>query len=235
MPYRRPCWRRCRRFRRRWRTAAPAALAFPTDKSAAETLAVLPRGDTRSSRLPLPRPYDSGRGLHHENRRSNCPEQPGPERSRFQRQVSDGRATSAAQGRVAGNYSFWSILADLYLQLRSWRSSARSSGGLLLAAIVASRLQRLISGRFWPRRGWRAAFPLIRDYSIRAGGESKDETGVLVGSFNEMMQQIYERDYSASNAHGGMEDRVRERTANCGTKSPRAVSLSGICGTPGSR
>jgi signal transduction histidine kinase len=74
-----------------------------------------------------------------------------------------------------------------------------------LALLVSSRLERRIAG---PIRGLAETARAIaskRDYAVRAEVRSKDETGVLAGAFNEMLQQIEEQ--SAE-----LEARVASRT-----------------------
>ena len=52
-----------------------------------------------------------------------------------------------------------------------------------------------------------------RDYGIRAEKASEGELGVLVDSFNEMLDQIQERDNLLQQTQGELEKRVEERTA----------------------
>jgi signal transduction histidine kinase len=52
------------------------------------------------------------------------------------------------------------------------------------------------------------------DYSIRADKVQRgDELALLVGSFNEMLEQIQQRDRALETSRAELEDRVRERTA----------------------
>lgn len=51
-----------------------------------------------------------------------------------------------------------------------------------------------------------------RDYSIRAGKRSQDEVGVLIDGFNEMLEQIQNRDADLQHARQDLERRVDERT-----------------------
>ena len=52
-----------------------------------------------------------------------------------------------------------------------------------------------------------------RDYSLRAASGGGDEVGVLVFSFNQMLEDIQERDTALQQTHSSLEKRVAERTA----------------------
>ena len=52
-----------------------------------------------------------------------------------------------------------------------------------------------------------------KDYSVRAEQKSADEVGKLIVSFNEMLDQIQERDNLLQQTQGELEKRVDERTA----------------------
>src|SRR5205807_4681056 len=55
---------------------------------------------------------------------------------------------------------------------------------------------------------------LNRQYSLRATPTgSRNEVGILVVAFNEMLTQIQERDAALQRAHDELEDRVARRTA----------------------
>jgi len=202
--------------------SSAAALAFRDDRSAAETLSVL-RAETRVSSACLYRDpatlaaaYTTLAAAYTTNAGgSNCPAHPGPDRSRFSATTLTVVRTARLKGEVAGQLFLLVDLGDLYLQLRQLAFICAGVLGvsLLLAAIVASRLQRLISGPILGLAAVAGRVSAQRDYSIRAGGESKDELGVLVGRFNEMMGQVHERDRALECAQAELEDRVRDRTA----------------------
>ena len=83
---------------------------------------------------------------------------------------------------------------------------------LLGAFVLAGRLQRPISDPIL-RLAWTAKMVTIsRDYSIRAGKQTKDEVGILIDGFNEMLAQIQIRDADLSSARDDLERRVEERT-----------------------
>ena len=84
---------------------------------------------------------------------------------------------------------------------------------LLLAYLLASRLQRVVSGPILELA--RTAFTVSdsKDYSIRARKQSEDETGYLYDRFNEMLGQIEQREATLQRAREELETRVDERTS----------------------
>ncbi len=55
-----------------------------------------------------------------------------------------------------------------------------------------------------------------KDYSVRARGSSADELGLLVGTFNEMLDQIQKRDEEVTHAREELERLVEDRTRDLG-------------------
>src|ERR1700722_13636942 len=89
--------------------------------------------------------------------------------------------------------------------------------GLILVSLVAawalsSRLQRSISGPILDLARTAFAVSVNEDYSVRAIKQSDDETGFLFDRFNEMLEQIQERERALQAAHADLEARVVERT-----------------------
>jgi two-component system sensor histidine kinase/response regulator len=81
------------------------------------------------------------------------------------------------------------------------------------AYAMAGRLQRPISTPILELAWTTKMVTGSRDYSIRAGKHSEDEVGVLIDGFNEMLEQIQNRDIELRLAREGLERRVDERTA----------------------
>ncbi|HET7218467.1 MAG TPA: response regulator [Vicinamibacterales bacterium] len=83
----------------------------------------------------------------------------------------------------------------------------------LLAFVMLSRLQRVISG---PILGLAAVAHQVsaeKNYAIRVTEDSKDEVGVLIHSFNEMLGQIQERDEDLQRHRATLEEEVAARTS----------------------
>ena len=83
----------------------------------------------------------------------------------------------------------------------------------LIAYLVSFRLQYLISGPILSLTEIARSVTEKKDYSIRAKKQSSDEVGMLIGSFNEMLEQIQQRDAALTEAKVELETRVNERTA----------------------
>ncbi|HEY0512602.1 MAG TPA: ATP-binding protein [Thermoanaerobaculia bacterium] len=82
----------------------------------------------------------------------------------------------------------------------------------IVALVLSSRLQRLISGPILDLAGTARAVSERQDYSIRAARRSSDELGALVDAFNGMLGQIQQRDSELQEAKEVLEARVQERT-----------------------
>ncbi len=192
-----------------------AALAFRDNQSARETLSVL-RTEPRVSLACLYRTGDIRVAAYPaEVRKAGCPDKPGPDRITLGDAGLTIVQTARLQGDAVGQLWMLVDLADLYRQLRrlGFICMAALCVSLLLAATVASRLQRLISGPILDLACVASRVSARGDYSIRARRESADELGVLVEKFNEMMEQVYQRDLALERAQAELEDRVRIRTA----------------------
>ncbi|MBI5427169.1 MAG: HAMP domain-containing protein [Nitrospinae bacterium] len=83
---------------------------------------------------------------------------------------------------------------------------------LLVTFLVGVKLQRIISQPILSLAGTAKRISLSPDYSLRAVKQSEDELGILVERFNEMLDQIQERDAALHKAYEEMEHRVEERT-----------------------
>lgn len=83
----------------------------------------------------------------------------------------------------------------------------------LIAYIVSSRLQKVISEPILDLAGVANTVSQEEDYSTRAVKRSNDEVGLLIDAFNEMLEQIQKRDWELVQAKIQLETRVRQRTA----------------------
>jgi signal transduction histidine kinase/ActR/RegA family two-component response regulator len=88
--------------------------------------------------------------------------------------------------------------------------------GLLLLAVgaalaLARRMQRSVSEPLLGLADTARRVSGTRDYSLRAAASTQDEIGVVVRSFNEMLDQIAERTAELSKANVGLQREVEER------------------------
>jgi signal transduction histidine kinase len=83
-----------------------------------------------------------------------------------------------------------------------------------LALLLASVLQRIISGPIRQLAATALTVDEHQDYSIRAQKLGNDEVGALVDAFNAMLDHIQQRDTELLHAQRDLERRVEERTAH---------------------
>ncbi len=88
-------------------------------------------------------------------------------------------------------------------------------GTSLLAALLISRMsQRVVSEPIIGLAETAKVVSREKNYSVRASPTgNRDELNTLIESFNEMLEQIQQRDSALQKAHDELEGRVKERTA----------------------
>jgi len=116
---------------------------------------------------------------------------------------------------IIGTVSLRSDLSSLHAVFRRNLSIMFS---VILAASVAayfmsSRLQKIISSPILGLAKIAKTVSENKDYSIRSIKHGNDEVGLLIDSFNEMLEHIQHRDLELVYAKSELEKRVRERTA----------------------
>src|SRR5213592_2527644 len=85
-------------------------------------------------------------------------------------------------------------------------------GAGLVAFLISSRLQRVISQPILHLSRTANAVAGEKNYSLRAVKQSEDELGRLIDGFNAMLEQIQQRDAALREARDELEKRVEERT-----------------------
>jgi signal transduction histidine kinase len=110
------------------------------------------------------------------------------------------------------------IRADLTaMQVRQMRYV-----GIALAVLLVSTLGSIIVSLWFQRRISQPILDLAatakrvsrdKDFSVRAKADSRDETGLLIGTFNEMLGRIQEQNDELQKARNELEQRVIARTA----------------------
>jgi len=118
------------------------------------------------------------------------------------------------EGQRAGTVFIESDLQELYQRIGLY-------AGIVLIVLFASagtvfflstRLQRVISGPILDLERTASVVASEKNYSIRATRRGADELGRLIDGFNEMLEQIQQRDGALQKAHDELEKRVDERT-----------------------
>ncbi len=82
----------------------------------------------------------------------------------------------------------------------------------LSALILVSRLQRVVTRPIFELVATVRRIAEEKDYAVRAPVRGHDEIGLLVGSFNDMLARIQERDAQVRAARDQLEQRVADRT-----------------------
>jgi signal transduction histidine kinase/CheY-like chemotaxis protein len=117
-------------------------------------------------------------------------------------------------GEPIGTIYIRSDLGELHARVR--RYGLIALGVLALASLVAllmsSRLQGLISDPVLRLAGITRRVTQQRDYTVRATGGGGDEIGVLIHGFNEMLEQIQNRDRQLREHQEHLEAEVTART-----------------------
>ena len=84
----------------------------------------------------------------------------------------------------------------------------------ILIYFVSSELQKIISEPILDLADFAKLVSEKKEYSLRVNKHSKDETGLLIKAFNEMLAQIQKRDLALVNANEQLEKKVEERTVD---------------------
>ncbi len=105
-------------------------------------------------------------------------------------------------------------LKDLYSRLKFYLivTSMIMMVSIFIAFILSSRLQRIISEPILKLANTMNIVSDQKEYTIKVEKTSSDELGVLIDGFNDMLEQIHERDIQLQNHGMRMEDQVEKRT-----------------------
>lgn len=115
------------------------------------------------------------------------------------------------------------LIGTVYLKsdLREMNDRLKRYGAIVLLIMLASSvaiyflssvLQRIISRPIFHLAETARAVSDKKNYSVRATKHGADELGQLIDGFNEMLEQIQQRDAKLQQAHDELEKRVEERT-----------------------
>ena len=100
-------------------------------------------------------------------------------------------------------------------------------GGSFLLALAMSRLvEKTISRPIVHLADTARAVSSQKDYSVRAAEEGSDEIGLLVGTFNEMLDQIQRQDSDLKEARADLERRVETRTRDLAAANKELEAFS---------
>jgi len=117
-------------------------------------------------------------------------------------------------GESVGAIVIISDLSTLHAKLRQYARIAVLVFviAILVALLVASRILPVITQPILQLSELASRVSTEENYTLRATPRSADEVGTLIGSFNQMLQRIQERDIALKGAKDGLEIRVESRT-----------------------
>jgi two-component system sensor histidine kinase/response regulator len=85
---------------------------------------------------------------------------------------------------------------------------------IIVTFVISSRLLRIVSDPIVQLARIAARVTAEENYSLRAVPQGRDESGMLVDSFNQMLERIEQRGLALQNAKDELEHRVQQRTAD---------------------
>jgi signal transduction histidine kinase len=120
-----------------------------------------------------------------------------------------------SQGQVIGSVYILAETTDIAYRARQF--GLLSAGILVICFIVAllatSTIRNLISSPLTALAQTATVVTRERNYSVRAESpKGSDEISLLITSFNEMLEQIEQRDFALEESRRGLERKVQERT-----------------------
>jgi len=132
------------------------------------------------------------------------------------------------EGRPIGTLVIQADLAEIRDRQRRYASIVLAVlGGSLLLALGISRLtEKTISRPIVRLADTARAVSSQKDYSVRAEGAGRDEIGLLVGTFNEMLDEIQRQDSDLKEARTDLERRVETRTRDLAAANKELEAFS---------
>jgi signal transduction histidine kinase len=117
--------------------------------------------------------------------------------------------------QVVGTVYIMADLHEIRQRLTRYLGIASLVGlvSFVFALAISSWLQRRISRPLLELAHTARLVSAEKDYTVQVTADSRDEVGILVEAFNEMLTQIQWRDTALQQAHDELEQRVIERTA----------------------
>jgi signal transduction histidine kinase/CheY-like chemotaxis protein len=122
--------------------------------------------------------------------------------------------TLSLNGETIGGIAIVSDLEALHVKIREYAeiSAVVLFASVLATFLVSSRLLRLITEPILQLAGIAGKVSAQEDYAVRAIPGGNDEIGTLIGSFNQMLERIQDRDAALQKAKDQLELRVQQRT-----------------------
>ncbi len=137
-------------------------------------------------------------------------------------------SAAVSLGKHIGTMNLWATSAELKAALMEHGAILFTIilGALGIALITVSRLQRFISQPIQALADAAASVTRTKDYSLRVQAHNTDEIGRLIGSFNDMLEQIEARDGHLKQAQDELEKRVEVRTSELQTSNQQLAKAT---------
>ncbi len=207
-------------------TNSTAALAFKDQKAAKETLSALKAEPHITFACILTRDSDIFSTYKSGNSKQDSPSEssvdiPGSEffnintkGFEFHQNFLELHQGIVLDGESIGTVYIRSDLHELHARLKLYAGVgvAVMAFASLVAYLLSSTLQRIISSPILHLASTMKRISREKKYSIRANKQNRDELGTLVDGFNEMLGQIELRDQQLERHKGRLEEQVALRT-----------------------
>jgi methyl-accepting chemotaxis protein len=132
------------------------------------------------------------------------------------------------EGRPIGTLLIQADLGEIRARQRRYAGIVLAvlGGSFLLALAISRLIEKTISRPIVRLADTARAVSSQKDYSVRAEPEGRDEIGLLVGTFNEMLDQIQRQDSDLKEAHADLEQRVETRTRDLAAANKELEAFS---------
>jgi PAS domain S-box-containing protein len=116
-------------------------------------------------------------------------------------------------GEMIGTVYLESDLQELRSRLQRyiWIMTIIMAASMFVALLLSARLQRVISGPIVHLAQTAKVVSTEKNYALRAETRNRDELGVLIDGFNEMLGQIQKRDEELQQRNEALQDEIAER------------------------
>jgi len=191
-----------------------AALSFSDNDSAEELLGALAAKPQIASAAVYDKDGHLFAAYSRDDSVDSPPASPGPIQVRSTSNSLEVVEPVMLRGQRIGTIYVRSTLEQLYARLRTRVITVFLvlSAAWLLTLLMSAWLQRLVADPLLRLTGTAREVSARQDYSLRATPHGRDEIGVLVTAFNDMLSQIERRDAELLAAKEQLEQRVDERT-----------------------
>ncbi len=192
-----------------------AALAFRDHQAAEDVLAAL-RAEPNVTAAAIYTPDKAVFAHYQRDSRSEFrPPEPHPDASYFSAGRLEEFRTISFAGESVGVVYIQSDLQEMNARLRRylWIFALVMFVASGLAYLLALRMQKVISEPILHLVGTTNQISVDKNYSVRAIATTQDELGLLIQSFNEMLNQIEGRDRELLRHREHLEEEVAARTA----------------------